>query len=304
MNLSTIRTKYCCSIIILLCIIYIGLPLQSTAATFSESPNLEVLNAKVDILQKTNDKILNSVYWTLGILSAIFLGLVSVNLYFNISANKRDFKDHKREIENLVRNLIKTAEQEIDEKTNNVIQKEIGRFKDEISNITISAIKTSEASLIEKTNELTQKEIEKSSTNIFNIAKNEILTSKAEIIKLLDDSNKRIDNIISSSTKKTANDLMELQITVRELQVYKYSQEGKRGAMIGLLDILDYDLEHRKWNLNNSLSKILERTKKKLVHIEDANRLKILLKKIEDEKFKEIVKEILDSIKIQEPDKA
>ncbi len=62
MNSSTIRTEYCCSIILLLCIIYIGIPLQSMAATFSPSTNLEVLNAKVDILQKTNETILHTVY--------------------------------------------------------------------------------------------------------------------------------------------------------------------------------------------------------------------------------------------------
>jgi len=274
------------------------------SATFSPSTNLEVLNAKVDILQKTNETILHTVYWTLATLAAIFLGLISINLYYNISANKREFDKNKEEIENLVRSLIKTAEQEISEKSNEVTQKEIVRIKEEISNITISAIKTSEFALIEKTNELTQKEIEKSSTNILNIAKNEMLTNKAEIIKLFDDSNKTIDKVISSSTKKIADDLMKLQIIVKELEVYKYSQEGKRGAMMGLLDILEYDLECRKWNLEFSLTNILERTKKKMLHIEDANRLKTLLKKIESEEFKEIVKEILDSIEIIEPEKS
>jgi hypothetical protein len=41
-----------------------------------------------------------------------------------------------------------------------------------------------------------------------------------------------------------------------------------------------------------------------MLHIEDANRLKTLLKKIESEEFKEIVKEILDSIEIIEPEKS
>lgn len=300
MNSSTIRTKYCCLIILLSCIIYIGLPLQSSAATFSSPINIDVVNAKVDLLIKIIDKILNSVYWTLGILSAIFLGLISVNLYFNISANKREFEKHKTEIENLVSSLIKTAEQDIREKNNEVTQKEIGRIKEEISNITISAIKTSESALTEKINELTQREIEKASNNILNTAKNEMLINRAEIIKLCDDSGKRIDTL-ASSFKQNENDLRQLDINVKQLEAYRFANENKYGAIMRLLEILEYDLKYRPWNIKYTLPEILKITSSSTLAVDDANKLRTLLEKIEDEEFKELVNKISDSISIIEP---
>ncbi len=170
MNLSTIKTEYCCLIILFLGIIYFGSPLHSTAATPSppsSSVNIEVLDAKVDLIQKINERLLQTVYWTLAILAAIFLGLISVNLYFNISANKREIENIKEDIEALTRSLIKAAEQEIGEKSNIATQREIGRSKEEISSIMTSAIKTSEAILIEKTTNTTQREGSKKHLSIY-----------------------------------------------------------------------------------------------------------------------------------------
>jgi len=314
MNLSTLRTNYCCSIILFFGIIYFGSPLQSTAATPSSSAKLEVtaptpssstklevLDAKVDILQKTNERILQTVYWTLATVAAIFLGLISVNLYFNISANKREIDKIREEIETLTRSLINTAQQEISEKSNAATQMEIGRVKGEIANLTTSEVKTSEANLIEKTNAATQREIEKASTNILNIAKNEILTHKAEITKLIENSAKILEST-SSSIKTIEEKLPELGARLRELEVYKYSKEGKLGAIIGLIELLEYDLEYRSWNLKYRLPEILEGVKNAQLYPEHGEKLIGLLGKIEDDKYKDIIKEILASIRLRKPE--
>lgn len=299
MNLSTLRTTYCCSIILFIGIIYFGSPLQSTAATPSSSTKLEVLDAKVDLLQKTNERILQTVYWTLATIAAIFLGLISVNLYFNISANKREIDKIRDEIEALTRSLIKTAQQEISEKSNAATQIEIARVKEEIANLTTSEVKTSEANLTEKTNAATQREIEKASSNILNIAKNEILTHKAEITKLIENSAKILEST-SSSIKTIEGKLTGFDVRVRELEVYKYSKEGKMGAIMGLTELLEYDLENRSWYLKYRLPEILEGLKNTQVYPDYAEKLRGLLGKIEDVEYKDIIKEILASIRVRE----
>jgi len=307
MNLSTLRTNYCCSIILFFGIIYFGSPLQSTAATpsssaklevtaptSSSSTKLEVLDAKVDILQKTNERILQTVYWTLATVAAIFLGLISVNLYFNISANKREIDKIKDEIEALTRSLIQTAQQEISEKSNAATQMEIGRVKEEIANLTTSEVKTSEANLIEKTNAATQSEIGKASANILNIAKNEILTHKAEITKLIENSAKILDST-SSSIKTIEEKLPILEVRVREMEAYRFSKEGKMGAIIAQIELLEYDLEKRPWYLKFRFPKILEELKSTIIFPDQAEKLRTLLGKIEDVEYKDIIKEILVS---------
>jgi hypothetical protein len=300
MNLSAIRTKCCCLIILFLSIIYIGLPLQSTAATPSTFTKLEVLDAKVDLLQKINERLLNTVYWTLATLAVIFVGLISVNLYFNISANKRELAKNKEDIENLARSLIKTAEQEIGEKSNEVTKKEIERIKEDIANITTSAIKTSEANLIEKINVVTQQEINKASINIFNAAKNEILTSKAEITKQYEESEKKGAELVSA-IKQIEEGLSIIDIRLKELEAYKFSQEGKMGAIYRQIDLLEYDLTNRPVNLKYRLPYILEEVKTTNLDAKKAERLKKLLGTIEDKKHERIVKEILYSITVNEP---
>lgn len=118
MNASERRKTSCCAAILFFVILHLGLPSLTVAATPSPSPStkLEVLDAKIDLLQKINERLLQTVYWTLATLAAIFLGLISVNLYFNISANKREIEQIREEVEAVARNLIKIAEQEIGEK--------------------------------------------------------------------------------------------------------------------------------------------------------------------------------------------
>lgn len=246
---------------------------------------------------------MQTVYWTLATLAVIFLGLISVNLYFNISANKRDLDKNKEEIESLARSLIKTAEQEIGEKSNEATQKEIGRIKEEIANITIGAIKTSEANLIEKTNVGTQQEIGKASANILNATRNEILTNKAEIIKLCYDFGKRIE-AFATSVKQIEERLPMIDVRIKELEAYKFSQEGKMGGIIRQIELLEYDLAHRCWNIKLRLPYILEEVRSTILDAKYAEQLKTLLGKIDDKELESSIKEILDSITVKKAEES
>lgn len=270
--------------------------ISATAA----STKIDTLDVKVDLLEKINNKLLKSVYWTLGTLALIFLGLISVNLYFNISANKREINKIKEDAEQLTKSLIAAASLEISNKNTEAIKTEIARTRGEITNITTSLIKTSEANLTEKTNVATQREIEKSAANISNIIKNEILTLRTEIDKRLETSAKEIALAIAP-IKELSEKIAELEIDVKELKVYKYSQQGKMGAIIGQIELLEYDIKNRPWNLKYRLPEIEKELEGAPLNVADASKLKKLLADIKESDYKELAKKIGNKIVVKEP---
>ena len=70
-----------------------------------------------------------------------------------------------------------------------------------------------------------------------------------------------------------------------------------------LLDILEYDLLDRKWNIKFTLPEILDITTQTSLHSIDAEKLKTLLGKIKDKEHEVIIKQILDSIEIIKTEK-
>ncbi|MFA5324303.1 MAG: hypothetical protein WC373_16630 [Smithella sp.] len=76
----------------------------SAQTSLSDSPNIDAdfLNAKIDLLENINNKILYSVYWTLATFASIFLGLMALNIFWNLSINKDKIKNIKNELENLI----------------------------------------------------------------------------------------------------------------------------------------------------------------------------------------------------------
>lgn len=301
MNPPAKTTIGCFTVILFLGVLYFWSPSLSTACPPTSDTKLESLTEKVDLLQKINDKLLQTVYWTLGTLAAIFIAIISVNLFFNISANKREIQKIKEDIESRTINLIKTAEIEIGEKNNAIMQKEFERLMEEIANVTISEIKTSEANLVEKTYTATEREIEKASTNILNVAKNEDLTHKAELTKLMEQSTEILRSV-SSDIETFNKQIPELEVRVRELEVYKYSKERRMGAIIGQIELLEYDLENRSWNIEFRLPEILKEIKSSIIYPSHAEKLRALLGKIKDTEHQKIIKEILASISVRKPE--
>ena len=306
MNLPTkirIGCAFVCSILVF------GLPMSALAATAPQTPKqvlvdsrpssdpasikLQILDAKVDLLEKVNQQILQSVYWTLATLAAIFLGLISVNLYFNVSANKREIEKIREDAEKLTTALIATAERGIAEKNEAATQAEIARVKEEIANLTTSLIKTSEASLVEKTTATTQREIEKSITAAKSAINNQLLTQRSEINATHEASARNIASALDS--------LKVLEIEVKELKIYKYSQGKQMGAIYGHIELLEYDMANRHWNLRYRLPEIREEIKGARLDVERATKLKQLLAQIKEPAFKDIVEEIGNSIVVKEP---
>jgi len=64
------------------------------ATTISDS-----LAIKVDLLQAQNQNILDTVYWTIGTIGALFAAIVGLNIYSNYRINIEKYNQLKKEIE-------------------------------------------------------------------------------------------------------------------------------------------------------------------------------------------------------------
>lgn len=263
------------------------------------SIKLQVLDAKVDLLEKINEQTLHSVYWTLATLAAIFLGLISVNLYFNISANKREIDKIREDAEKHTTTLIATAERRLTDKNEATTLAEIARVKEEIANLTTSLIKTSEVILVEKTTETMQREIEKSIAAAMSAMNNQLLMQRSEINATHEASAVQIASALVS-LKELDKKLALLAIDVKELQVYKYSQKSQMGAIYGQIDLLEYDLANRRWNLKYRLPELKDELKDIPLDAEYATKLKKLLAQITEQDLKVTAEQIGNSIVVKE----
>ncbi len=206
------------------------------------TPELAILQARVDTLQDLNESILNSVYWTLGILATIFLGLISVNLYFNITGNKREIERIKKDFIERARNEILASEAKILEKISALNQKEFDNIKSDILATTKNEILASEAKILEKISALNQKEFDNIKSDILATTKNEILASEAKILeKNNNDDKARIADIEKikremTSIKDTSDDL---DTRIKEFEIDRFAKNGQQGQILGMIDLLE-----------------------------------------------------------------
>ncbi len=90
------------------------------------------LNEKVDILNSTNDKILNSVYWTIGAILTVLIGLSVWNSIKNQKLNEEKFKEH---LETTKKQLEVSLNDQITKSVNSKSFSEISSVKLELSNL-------------------------------------------------------------------------------------------------------------------------------------------------------------------------
>lgn len=86
----------------------------STAVYAKESGQAlssEEINFKIKTLEEINGKILDSIYWTIGLVGAIFSAIIALNFYQNFSINikklesiEKDLKKSNEELKNELKN--------------------------------------------------------------------------------------------------------------------------------------------------------------------------------------------------------
>jgi len=201
----------------------------------STEGNFLALSQKVEALESINNKILNTVYWTLGVLAAVFLGLISVNLYFNISANKREFEKTREELLATVKNEIIASESRILEKIAKSNAQEFERIKKESLAATENGIIASESRILEKIAKSNAQEFERIKKELLTITKNEVISAKSLIIEKI--------ARLETNTEQMKYNIDDLEMDLRELEQIRYAKEGKQGAITILIRLLNKAIE-------------------------------------------------------------
>ena len=217
--------------------------------TISAPNEIAILKARVDTLENLNERILNSVYWTLGTLAAIFLGLISVNLYINISANKREIKNIKTDLVTSTENSIATSETKILKELTEQNQKEFESIRVEVLGTTRNELTASEATVLEKVSQLNQKEFESIRVEVLGTARNEILVSESKMtekITSLDKSGVAEIEKLKRSLEVIKDQFIDIQVTVKELEVDRFAAKGQQGQIIRLVDLLKISIDRNE----------------------------------------------------------
>ena len=79
--------------------------------------------------------------------------------------------------------------------------------------------------------------------------------------------------------------LRELSITVKELEAFKYDQQGKQGGIIKLIDSLGDDIQYREWAIKYKLEDIKDKLPDYTLSSELHIKLKNLLNSIKDKEI-------------------
>lgn len=112
------------------------------------------------------------------------------------------------------------------------------------------------------------------------------------------------DKEIALLKNKINTGLRELSITVKELEAFKYDQEGKQGGIIKLIDSLDDVIKYREWaikfKLDDIKNKLPEYTLSSELHIKLKNLLNSIKgKEIAGQKHDDVIGEIEKLITVE-----
>lgn len=229
--------------------------------TISAPNEIAVLQTKVDTLENLNERILNSVYWTLGVIATIFLGLISINFYFNFSGLKREIKNIKEEFTKSTESNIFSSEAKILTQINILNKEQSETIKSELLGIIKNEISTSESQVFEKVSSLNAKEFESIKTEILGASKNEVLTSEAKMIEKING----LDKIRIAEMEKIKRDfgslkgkIDDIEITVKEFEIERFAAKGQQGAIMGLIELLEKSVDKDRYDTSDRLVKIKE----------------------------------------------
>lgn len=92
------------------------------------------------------------------------------------------------------------------------------------------------------------------------ITKNQILASEKVILEKVNDIEKKLIGEVSridKSINSLTNNINDIKRRVKQLEVYKYSKEGKMGAIYGLIDLLKEDIDAKiDWRIIDDLENL------------------------------------------------
>jgi hypothetical protein len=191
--------------------------------------------------------------------------------------------------------LLKSAEKKVDVALENFDKEQ----KEKLSN---SLQQNQEKLLLEVKNQLTLLEktitekTESTTENKDNKLKEIILSETDNRLRALEDKlNSKIEKI-ERAVSSIDGKIKDLKRKTRELEVFKYSKEGKMGAIYGLIDLLKEDIEEKSWRTSNTLEQLENEITGIILKGDDITIIEEQLVKLDEEKK---YKHLIDGIREQ-----
>ncbi len=228
---------------------------MSDQNALASSTSILLLSQKVNLLAEINDRTLNSVYWTLGVLATIFLAIVGLNIFFNTSAFRRDLENIKDQAQKESQSQILSAENRIFVKLEAETNTQIKRVSKDIKSTTAAQITAAREQIKLEVSNVSQKEIETQMGKTYAELRNEVLEAKASLLKEVGAISLE-NSELRSKIKSIKETMDEMNIEITELQAFKYHKQDKMGGILNLFEVLKYDVEKRKWHIKHTLADI------------------------------------------------
>lgn len=265
-----------------------------------------LINSSKDIAQ-LNLGYLGISVTTLGVIGGLFV-------YFNF----KPIKDKLSKQEEIIDNLKKEAS-ELLNKSEIQVKESLERFKEmqdsslsesliqQKNNIFLEVtnkIQSSENTLLEKIDSVSNDKDSKLKEILLSEMDNKVLSLDKTLIAKIEEYIKTNDERFSEFRNKTDARFKEIAADILELKAYKYDMEGKMGGIIFTIDALEKCLNDNPYLLEFKLNDLKEKIGKYTLSPELFVRLKKIIteirnKKIGGEKNEAIIKEIEDSITVE-----
>ncbi len=239
---------------------------------------------------------------TLGALALILGGLYLFSispLRETLKKQEKSLSDLKhrltRKIEKIENETLKTIKLDFDHALENSKKVFQGVFRKDLDN-TKNQIKDEKAELLKEVDN----KIEKFKDSDISFVREALVNNE----KILRENEKalqeRLDNL-KTVLNKTNLEISDLKYKVRELEAYKFSKEGRMGAIIAHVDLLETDLKDKRWRLEHRLNEIKGELFTTDIGSGLATKLRELLKQVTEEGLKELVAEVEKLIIISKP---
>lgn len=227
--------------------------------TISKQDNLKIIENKVTNLENINNKVLNTVYWTLGTFVAALLGIIALNFFQNFTLNKRRLEDIKDE-------------------TKNSFEKELDKFKDKFKKLEINFDESSEQIK------------EKSDAEIKRID----ISTKTQIESRV---KTEFSNLVEKQ-KNLQEDFEDLERDMELMKSEKHAQKGQLGHILCILRALEIDIKkNNNYAIHETLDLVHNYVKKHALNSDIYSDINFTLSKLSKE-YKEQKKEIKNKMRL------
>ena len=224
---------------------------------FAQEVDINTVVAKVELLEDTNVKILNTIYWTIGTLGALFAAIIGLNIYSGYKINKEKISDIKKDLEDKIDTRLVDVEK---------LKKDLG---DKIDTRLVD---------VEKLKIQTESDIKKHATEAENKL-TELLKTKLTEVKV--DINQKSKSVAGRFEER----IRDLERAAILIEAKEYADKGIVSVAIDrMIEVLNIDIK-KDWDfqIHDTLEKIKKMVEDNTLYSDTASELQKTLNLLSDE---------------------